>query len=46
MLLTRRARELRPVAERILAEHEELAVQSVPTATPALKDALRKLSDL
>lgn len=46
LFLTSRAREFRPVAERILAELDDDAARSLSIRTPALRDALRRLSDL
>lgn len=46
VFLTSRAREFRPVAERILADLDELARQSLSLEAPALKAALRMLVHL
>ena len=46
LYLTSRAHDFRPVAERVLAELDELAAQSLPLQTPALRTALRRLIDL
>ena len=46
VFLTDRAREFRPVAERVLAELDELAAQSLPLRTPSLRRALQALVEL
>lgn len=46
LYLTRRARDLRPVAERILAEMDELAARSLPLTMSTLRTALQRLSHL
>jgi DNA-binding MarR family transcriptional regulator len=46
LYLTKRARDFRPVAERVLAELDELATQRLPLPLPTLKAALQRLDDL
>jgi DNA-binding MarR family transcriptional regulator len=46
LYLTRRAREFRPVAEKILAELDERVSEPLPVRTGTLKRALRMLADL
>jgi DNA-binding MarR family transcriptional regulator len=46
LYLTKRARDFRPVAERVLAELDELAMQLLPMPLPKLKAALQRLDDL
>ena len=46
LFLTARAHEFRPVAERVLAELDDLTERSLALEMPALKDAIRRLGDL
>ena len=46
LYLTRRARDFRPVAERVLVELDDVAAQSLDLELPALKTALARVSEL
>jgi DNA-binding MarR family transcriptional regulator len=46
LYLTSRAHDFRPVAERVLAELDELAARSLPLQVPALRTTLQRLIDL
>lgn len=46
LYLTRRAHNFRPAAERVLAEMDMLAAQSLPLRLSTVRSALQRLSDL
>jgi DNA-binding MarR family transcriptional regulator len=46
LYLTSRAHDFRPVGERVLAELDELAAQSLPLQMPTLRTTLQRLIDL
>ena len=46
LYLTTRAREFRPIAERVLAELDELTAESLPLPPARLKHALARLVDV
>jgi DNA-binding MarR family transcriptional regulator len=46
LFLTERARRFRPVAQRILADVDDLAAQALPTSVAELRQALQRLVEL